>query len=263
MNKKLWVNVCGFIILMLPAIVGAANPTACYDSYGVAVNCNAYDYVQVTESASTIVGNWKWFNNRVYDIRVNKTIYEGTVNVGTWTLNTSPVHTLVWNNGYTDTLTLSVDGTKLDGTNQKGRKVTGTKISSGSTSCPATINSNLVLYIPYLSYNVPLLGIDYLEVEFAYVFDPFNLLNLPDPAKIYFKLTDYSNNPNTPSCTTVSELINAEIKSPAVGDPLFLQVRIPDVVFPNGAHYWVGLLYEEAVSIANGDIYFSVYLYAN
>lgn len=261
MNKKIWVSICGFIILIFPVIVGAAVPSACYDYKGDLVDCNDYEYVEVIESTSTIVGNWKWFNNRVYDIRVNKTIYEGAVAVGTWTLNTPPVHTLNWNSGYTDTLTLSADGTKLDGTNQKGKKVTATKITSGSASCSATIDSNLLLYIPFVSYEVPFLGIDYLEVELVYVFDPFNLLGL-DPERIYFKLTDYDYNPNIPLCT-VAELITAPLKSPPdPGEPSFLQVRIPDVIFPNGDHYWVGLKYEEALSIAKGDIYFSVYLFA-
>ena len=88
MNKKIWTSVFVFIVLMLPAVVGA-TPT-CKDVHGNTVQCEKFviDYVDCGEPANTIDGTWQWFTNKVVTI-VAQTSTSGTTSdgthTGTWT----------------------------------------------------------------------------------------------------------------------------------------------------------------------------------
>ncbi|MFH0994799.1 MAG: BACON domain-containing carbohydrate-binding protein [Pseudomonadota bacterium] len=103
--------------------------------------------------------------------------------------------------------------------------------------CTATLDANLSLHIPYLSYVSPLLGTLSLWADFIYVFNP---------ASIIFKLTNAAiiKDPSF-SCapSTLSEDLN---------------IHIPDFLLPDGStHLWVDLKYSATLS-TDGNLYFIV-----
>ena len=91
------------------------------------------------------------------------------------------------------------------------------------TGCTATIDENLLLHIPYLSYVNPLLGSISLWADFVYEFNPMYTMIL-----FRFKNAGIIDNPSY-LCAT----------STLSGD---LKIHIPDVLLPDGStHYWVDL----------------------
>ena len=254
MNKKIWIGVFGLLILMFPAVVGAT--VHCFNGLGAEVDCEDYDsYLNVSEVGSTtdptIVGSWRWFNNKDYDIRDDGKIYDNNVPTGIWTLLhfSTKEYILNWNSGqYIDDLFLIDNGLNLNGYNQSGQHVTATRIAS---PCTASLDQNLLLHIPNLAYSATftlLLGTQYLAVDF--IFDPF-LVN--SYSYINFELADdYSFLSSHPTCASTPQLVY---------DGPYLDIHIPDVVLNGTTHAWVGLRYDTVHSTAT-QAYFYVYLYA-
>jgi hypothetical protein len=87
-------------------------------------------------SDSGVVGRWKWFTNDVIEVFAGHRMVakDGRGNVldqGSWSLVDIENRTfkLEWEKGkYRDVLTLSVDGQRLDGSNQNGTHVWGERI---------------------------------------------------------------------------------------------------------------------------------------
>ena len=76
-----------------------------------------------------IVGDWDWFDRSIVTIRSDGTFTTTNRLTGAWRLTDSSAarYTLVWSHGYTDTLVLSPDRRRLDGANNTGAKVWGTR----------------------------------------------------------------------------------------------------------------------------------------
>jgi len=110
------------------------------------------------------------------------------------------------------------------------------------TGCTATMDENLSLHIPYLSYVNPLSGTISLWADFVYEFDPTLIL---------FKLTDaiVINNPFTAILCSESTLSDD------------FKIHIPDVRLQDGVtHLWVELEYYPALS-TDGFVFFVVTKY--
>ena len=110
------------------------------------------------------------------------------------------------------------------------------------TGCTATMDENLSLHIPYLSYVNPLSGTISLWADFVYEFDPTLIL---------FKLTDaiVINNPFTAILCSESTLSDD------------YKIHIPDVRLQDGVtHLWVELEYYPALS-TDGFVFFVVTKY--
>jgi len=125
-------------------------------------------------------------------------------------------------------------GNKVDG--HYVRAVRGGQAPT-QTACTATLDGNLLLHIPYLSYGNGALS---LWADLLYEFNPTY------PTLIPFKLTNYAiiNDPSF-SCTA----------STLASD---LTIHIPDVLFPDGVtHIWVDLAYSPALS-TGGNFYWVV-----
>jgi len=108
------------------------------------------------------------------------------------------------------------------------------------TACTATIDGNLLLHIPYISYVNPTSGTLSLWADMVYEFNPTS------PTLIPFKLSNYGviNNPSL-SCTA----------STLSSNWIVLIIHIPDVLLPDGnTHLWVDLVYYST----NGNAYFVV-----
>ncbi len=106
-----------------------------------------------------------------------------------------------------------------------------------STACTATIGGNLLLHIPYLSYNN---GAMTLSADLVYNPNPSY------PTLIPFKLTNYGII-NNPSFTCAASTLSSN-----------LAIHIPDILFPDGiTHLWVDLGYSAALS-TDGTTYFIV-----
>lgn len=74
-----------------------------------------------------IVGTWDWFNGSTVIINSNGTMQSSGGNYGTW-MRSGSQYILRWRNGgWVDTLTLSIDGRRLEGTNQYSGRVWATK----------------------------------------------------------------------------------------------------------------------------------------
>ncbi|MBI5591510.1 MAG: BACON domain-containing protein [Deltaproteobacteria bacterium] len=112
-----------------------------------------------------------------------------------------------------------------------------------STGCAATLDGNLLLHIPYLSYADPISGTISLWADFVYEFNPaYPTLNT-------FKLTNDGIWDN-PSFSCEASTLSSDLK-----------IHIPDVLLPDGStHTWVNLEYDSALS-GDGNTYFSVTTY--
>jgi len=106
-----------------------------------------------------------------------------------------------------------------------------------TTRCTATLDENLLLHIPYLTYDDPASGTLSLWVDLVYE---------SNPKQIIFKYKR-SGVINRPSFSCPASTLSAD-----------LNVHIPDVLLPDGVtHLWVDLEYSTAPSIM-GNIYFIV-----
>jgi len=85
-----------------------------------------------TGPCSEIVGSWSWFNGGVVTVRSDGTIeHDISGNSGRWECidPDERTFTLRWERGdWVDTLTLSVDGNELQGTNNAGMSVSGRRV---------------------------------------------------------------------------------------------------------------------------------------
>jgi hypothetical protein len=105
------------------------------------------------------------------------------------------------------------------------------------TACTSTLNANLQLQIPYLSYDNGALR---LWADFVYNPDPSY------PTLIPFKLTNYAVI-NNPSFTCSPSTLSNDFK-----------IHIPDVLLPDGiTRLWVDLTYNPALS-TDGNFYWVV-----
>ena len=129
------------------------------------------------------------------------------------------------------------DSTTGKGGSAQVRAVRGGQASIPTQGCTATLDGNLLLHIPYLSYNNGTLS---LLADLVYYPNPTY------PTLIPFKLSNYAilNNPSF-SCEA-STLAND------------LTIHIPNVLFPDGVtHIWVDLTYSPALS-TDGNFYWVV-----
>ena len=141
------------------------------------------------------------------------------------------------NNGLTNTYVgLSID-TSNPATLYAGTYGGGMFKTTLIAACKATIDENLLLYIPFISHNAGDLS---LWADLVYEFNP------AFPTLLSFNLTNYGilNNP-TFSC----------VASTLYSD---LTIHIPDVLLPDGStHLWVDFEYSAALS-TNGTFYWVV-----
>jgi len=94
--------------------------------------------------------------------------------------------------------------------------------------CTATLNGNLLLHVPYLSYNN---GAMTLSADLVYYPNPTY------PTLIPFKLSNYAIL-NNPSFSCAASTLSSS-----------LTIHISDVLFPDGVtHIWVDLTYNPALS---------------
>ncbi len=110
-------------------------------------------------------------------------------------------------------------------------------ITIGPNICSATIDNNLLLYVPYITYVDPSSGTLSLSAVFDYNPNPTH------PELIPFKLINYDfvNFPCTASTLSTN-----------------LSIHIPDVLLPDGVtHLWVDLEYSPTLSI-DGNFYWVV-----
>ncbi len=80
-----------------------------------------------SDAGAGVSGEWSWFDGSSVLIRDDGTFSTSKRLTGIWRL-TDPRrrrYTLVWSHGATDTLVLSADGRRLDGTNERGTRVWG------------------------------------------------------------------------------------------------------------------------------------------
>jgi hypothetical protein len=112
--------------------------------------------------------------------------------------------------------------------------------ASPPTACTATLDGNLLLYIPFISYDNPASGMLSLWADFVYAFNPTY------PTLISFKLSnaDFINNP---SFFCGASTLSADLK-----------IHIPDILLTDGiTHLWVDLEYSAALS-TDGNFYWVV-----
>lgn len=111
-----------------------------------------------------------------------------------------------------------------------------TQIPTG-TACTTTLNANLLLQIPYLSYNNGALS---LKADFSYDYNPLY------PNSVIFKLTNAAVIDSSLFSCSGSTLNND------------LSIHIPDVLLPDGTtHLWADLTYNPALS-TDGNFYWVV-----
>ena len=78
-------------------------------------------------------GSWTWFNGGTVTISPDFTLKHeqdgAVVDKGTWKAASIDGRTikLTWDSGFTDTMTLSLDGKTLKGENEGGATITGTR----------------------------------------------------------------------------------------------------------------------------------------
>jgi len=121
-----------------------------------------------------------------------------------------------------------------------GTCVNGVCVITPTSMCTATIDGNLLLHIPYISYVNPITGNLTLWADFVYNFNPTY------PALILFKLTNYGTI-NNPTFSCVASTLASD-----------LTIYIPDVLLPDGiTHIWADLTYSATLS-TNGNYYWVV-----
>lgn len=103
----------------------------------VYANRAGFDDASTYSGGEEIAGTWKWHNGETVSITADGLIDAGRVK-GEWKLTdkNGRLYTLTWNNGYTDTMTLSSGGNRLDGKNRRGGTVWGERISAGDSRKP-------------------------------------------------------------------------------------------------------------------------------
>ena len=79
-----------------------------------------------------ITGNWIWGNGAIVTVNANGSVDAGSVK-GTWS-RTGNTYTFRWNNGFSDTMTLSSDGQSMKGKNNNGSDVTARRPSGRSAA---------------------------------------------------------------------------------------------------------------------------------
>ncbi len=107
-------------------------------------------YGSANDLCSQIVGKWKWFTGSVAEFYADGRM-PGSGNSWRCVDPQRGTFNVVWSNGkWVDTLTLSQDGSRLDGQNQVGNRVWGTRLSgpAGQQSTPAQITQP----IPKMNY---------------------------------------------------------------------------------------------------------------
>jgi len=80
--------------------------------------------------AKEIQGSWSWFNGRTVIVSPDGNLTAGPI-TGKWVYLGGRQYSLRWSNGAVDTMTVSPDGQKLDGSNQSGMKVWATRGGAG------------------------------------------------------------------------------------------------------------------------------------
>lgn len=105
--------------------------------------------------------------------------------------------------------------------------------------CTSTVDGNLLLHIPYLSYVDPTAGAISFWADFVYEFNPtFQTV-------IFFKLANAGSMPNLSLSCAISTLS---------GD---FKIHIPDVLFPDGiTHLWLDLEYSPTLSSQTNAYFF-------
>ena len=165
---------------------------------------------------------------------INPTYFTNTSSYWYWSSTTDANHTIfAW---YVD-FSNGNNSSYPKGGDFYVRAVRGGQAPTPAQACTATLNNNLSLNIPYLSYNN---GAMTLSADLVYYPNPTY------PTLIPFKLSNYAilNNPSF-SCT--ASTLSSDLK-----------IHIPDVLFPDGVtHIWVDLAYSPALS-TGGNYYWVV-----
>lgn len=79
----------------------------------------------------SLVGKWRWMDNQVVTVGADFAFTAGNGRKGTWKLKdkTPRTYILTWDGGvFVDELTLSADGKKVIGRNNKDKKIKGDRI---------------------------------------------------------------------------------------------------------------------------------------
>jgi len=116
-----------------------------WDSGWYAVRTGAYfDRPGGTLAGAAIVGNWNWVGGQTLQIYSDGSlrVYHGgsQINQGRWVNLSGRQYRLTHNSGgYIDTVTLSPDGNILDGKNNSGTQLHGTRQARAAVNPPAAI----------------------------------------------------------------------------------------------------------------------------
>ncbi|WP_432734989.1 hypothetical protein [Maridesulfovibrio sp. FT414] len=115
-----------------PPTMGSNDP---YGS-GAAPYGNNDPYGSAHDNCDLLVGKWRWFTGSVAEFQQGGRM---PGNGNSWRCLDPERRTfeITWGNGrYIDTLTMTQDGNRLDGKNQIGNRVWGTRLSGPSQSAP-------------------------------------------------------------------------------------------------------------------------------
>ncbi len=99
--------------------------------------------VRADAQAPSLVGQWNWgAGGGITEIRADGTGRDARGNTMQWSVLNSAErsYTLRWSHGYTDTVTLSADGSSLSGTNQQGYRCSATRVG-GASPAPPTVSA--------------------------------------------------------------------------------------------------------------------------
>ncbi|WP_320172242.1 hypothetical protein [Maridesulfovibrio sp.] len=93
-------------------------------------------YGSSTDACSRLVGKWKWFTGSVAEFYAGGRM-PGAGNSWKCADPSRGTFIITWSNGkWVDTLTMSQDGNRLDGQNQIGNRVWGTRLSGAVSAAP-------------------------------------------------------------------------------------------------------------------------------
>jgi hypothetical protein len=179
-----------------------------------------------------------------YNPAINTTYFPGTVSFLNWSTTNS---SLYWSSTTDAATTYFAWGVSFYyGFNYSGNKsyengyVRAVRGEQAGSLCTATLNGNLLLHIPYLSYDNGTLS---LWADLLYEFNPIY------PTLIPFKLNN-ANFISKPSFSCAASTLSSDLK-----------IHIPDVLLPDAStHLWVDLEYSSALSIM-GNAFFIVKYY--